>query len=150
MRSKITTLGIGLAASALAAVSAGTCVAGAVSVTPPVVKKVTLTFGSDGATVLATKGELVEVKLSGHHLRWSEAQVIQSTPVLALVSAATTANGASDTVFKVINYGSAGLDATGTPICSAAAAAAGCPQYVLLWHATVDVPVVDPPGPVSG
>ena len=105
-------------------------------------KKVTLTVSSDGATVLATKGELVVVKLSGDHLKWSVAQVTQSTPVLALVSEGTTTTGASTTVFRVVNYGTAGLSATGTPVC---ATPGGCPQYVVLWHATVVVPVVDPP-----
>jgi hypothetical protein len=147
MRNRFTVFGIGLVVSALAVVSVGTGVAAASTPTPPVVKKVTLTFASDGATVLATKGELVVVKLSSRGLHWSPAQAIQSTPVLTLVSQRTTATGASTTVFQVVNYGTAELDATGTPTC---AAATGCPQYVVLWHATVVVPVVDPPAPVSG
>lgn len=105
-------------------------------------KKVTLTVSSNGSTVSASKGELVVVMLSGHHLSWSEAQVIQTTPVLSLVSEGTTTTGASTTVFRVVNYGTAELTATGTPICSTAG---GCPQFVLLWHAGVSVPVVDPP-----
>jgi hypothetical protein len=149
MRNRFSVFGIGLVVSALAVVSVGTGVAAAATPTPtpPVVKKVTLTFKSDGATVLATKGELVVVKLSSRGLHWSPAQAIQSTPVLTLVSQGTTTTGASTTVFRVVNYGTAELDATGTPTC---AAATGCPQYVLLWHATVVVPVVDPPAPVSG
>jgi hypothetical protein len=146
MRSKITAFGIGLAVSALALVSTSTLIAGASTSTPPVVKKVTLTFASNGSTVLASKGELVVVKLSSAHLRWSVAQAIQSTPVLSLVSEGTTTTGASTTVFRVVNYGTAGLSATGTPVCGSAG---GCPQYVLLWHATVVVPVVDPPAPAN-
>jgi len=142
MRSKITAIGIGLAVSTLALVSTSTLMAGAATAKPPVANKVTLTFGSDGATVLATKGELVVVKLSGDHLKWSVAEVTQSNPVLALVSEGTTTTGASTTEFRVVNYGTAGLTATGTPSCPTSG---GCPHYVLLWHATVVVPVVDPP-----
>jgi hypothetical protein len=138
--------GVGLAVSALALVSAGTPLAGATASTPPVIKKVTLTFASDGATVVATTGELVVVKLSGHHRDWSVAQVMQSTPVLSLVSEGVTTTGASKTVFRVVNYGTAQLDATGTPICTDPG---GCPQDVLLWHADIVVPVVDPPGSSS-
>ena len=144
MRSKITAFGIGLAVSALALVSTSTLVASASPSTPPVVKKVTLTVLSNGSTVLASKGELVVVTLSGEHLRWSVAQAIQTTPVLSLVSEGTTTTGASTTVFRVVNYGTAGLNAIGTPVCPTAG---GCPQYVVLWHATVVVPVVDPPAP---
>jgi hypothetical protein len=142
MRNRIFAVGIGLVVSAVALVSTGTSVGGAASSTPPVVKQVVLTVTSSGSTVLATKGELVVVKLAGHHLRWSVAQAEQTTPVLALVSEGTTTTGASTTVFRVVNYGTAGLSATGTPVC---ASAVGCPQFVLLWHATVVVPVVDPP-----
>ena len=142
MRHRIAVVGIGLAVSALTLVSAGTSVGGAAAKAPPATKKVVLTAASSGATVLATKGELVVVKLSGRHLRWSVAQADQTTPVLSLVSEGTTSTGASTTVFRVVNYGTAGLSATGTPICGSTA---GCPQFVLLWHATVVVPVVDPP-----
>ena len=146
MRSKITVFGVGLAVSALALVSTSTLVAGASSSTPPVAKKVTLTLSSNGSTVLASKGELVVVKLSGDHLRWSVAQAIQTTPVLSLVSEGTTTTGASTTVFRVVSYGTAELSATGVPVCGTAG---GCPQYVVLWHATVVVPVVDPPVPAT-
>jgi hypothetical protein len=100
------------------------------------------TLSSNGSTALASKGELVVVKLSGDHLRGSVAQAIQTTPVLSLVSEGTTTTGASTTVFRVVSYGTAELSATGTPVCGTAG---GCPQYVVLWHATVVVPVVDPP-----
>jgi hypothetical protein len=113
---------------------------------PPVVKKVVLTVSSSGSTVLATKGELVEVRLSGQHLKWSVAQVQQATPVLSLVSEGVTSTGTSTTVFRVVNYGTAGLTATGTPICGSTG---GCPQFVVLWHATIVVPVVDPPPAAS-
>ncbi len=146
MRNKITAFGVGLAVSALALLSTSTLVAGASSSNPPVTKKVTLTLSSNGSTVLASKGELVVVKLSGDHLRWSVAHAIQATPVLRLVSDGTTTTGASTTVFRVVNYGTAELNATGTPVCDTSG---GCPQYVLLWHATVDVPVVDPPAPAT-
>ncbi len=145
MRHRIAAVGMGVAVSALALVSAGATVGGAAS-TSPVPKEVVLTASSSGSTVLATKGELVVVKLSGQHLKWSVAQAEQSTPVLSLVSEGTTSSGASTTVFRVVNYGTAGLTATGTPIC---ASTGGCPQFVLLWHATVDVPVVDPPPPAA-
>jgi hypothetical protein len=147
MRYRVRDFGVGLIATTLAGVSLATGTATASPATPPVAKKVTLTFSSDGATVLATKGELVVVKLAGHGLVWSAAQAVQTTPVLRLVSERTTTTGASTTVFRVVNYGSADLDATGTSTCTAAT---GCPPFVLLWHASVTVPVVDPPGPISG
>lgn len=142
MRSKLTAGGVALAISTLALAATGTYAA-ATPVTPPVTKSVTLTFASDGATVLATKGERVVVALSSPHMTWSVASVSQATPVLRLVSEGTTSTGASRTVFRVVGYGSAGLEALGTPVCGTVG---GCPQYVLLWHATIDVPVVDPPG----
>jgi len=144
---KITVFGVGLAASALALLSTGTLAASASSSTPPVAKKVTLTVSSNGSTVLATKGELVVVKLSGGHLHWSVTQAIQTTPVLSLVAAGTTPAGASTTVFRVVGYGTADLNATGTPVCGTVG---GCLQYVVLWHATVIVPVVDPPAATTG
>jgi hypothetical protein len=146
MRSRITVSGVALAVSVLGAFSTGSGVAGATPAAPPVAKTVTLTFASSGSTVLAAKGELVVVKLSHGHLRWSVAEAVQSTPVLKLVSERTTTSGASKTVFRVTNYGSAQLNATGTPICSTAD---GCPKYVLLWHANITVPVVDPPPPAA-
>ncbi len=146
MRHRTAVLVVGLAVSALALVSTGASSGAAASTTPPVVKKVVLTVSSSGSTVLATKGELVVVKLSGHHLTWSVAEAQQTTPVLALVSEGTTGAGGSTTVFRVVNYGTAGLTATGTPICGSVG---GCPQFVLLWHATVVVPVVDPPSAAS-
>ena len=145
MRHRIAVLGVGLAVSALALVSTGPSTGGAAAA-PPGVKKVVLTVSSSGSTVLATKGELVVVKLSGQLLRWSVAQVQQATPVLSLVSEGVTSTGASTTVFRVVNYGTAGLTATATPICGSTG---GCPKYVLMWHATVDVPVVDPPPAAS-
>jgi hypothetical protein len=146
MGSKVTGLLVGLAITALALVSISTLVAGASSSTPRAAKKLTLTLSSNGKTALASKGELVAVKLSGDHLRWSVAQASQATPVLNLVSERKTATGASTTVFRVASYGTADVTATGTPVCGSAG---GCPQYVVLWHATVVVPVVDPPAPAS-
>ena len=143
MRTKLTAGLFGVTLAVVLVLSAGTATAGTRPSTSVAVKQVTLTNASNGSTVLATKGELVVVKLSGGHLRWSTATVDQSTPVLVEVSAASTSTGGSVTVFRVVNYGLAGLTATGTPICAAAA----CPQFVVLWHATVTVPVVDPPVP---
>jgi len=50
-------------------------------------------------------------------------------------------------VFRVVGYGTAGLVATGIPVCRAASA---CLQCVALWHVGVAVPVVDPPVPPVG
>ena len=140
--------GIGLFVSVLAVAALGAGCAAASTVTSPVsTKKVILTNSSNGSSVIASKGELVVVKLSGGQVRWSEAQAIQSNPVLVRVSGSTSTAGSSKTTFRVANYGTAELDATGRPICNPAG---GCPQYVLLWHATVVVPVVDPPAPAAG
>jgi hypothetical protein len=81
------------------------------------------------------------VKLTGGPLRWSQAQAIESSPVLVRLSGSTT-TGLSTTTFEVESDGTASVEATGTPICGIATA---CPQYVLLWRATVAVPQQDPP-----
>ncbi len=142
MRNKISAFGAALAFSALAAVSTNAVLAGAASATTSVPKKVVLKVSSNGKTVDANVGDLVVVKLSGHHLQWSVAQVVEGSGALSLVSEGTTSTGASKTVFRVVNFGTATIDATGTPICSTTGA---CPPYSVLWHATVNVPVVDPP-----
>ena len=106
-----------------------------------------LTNSSNGSTVLATKGDLVVVQLTGGPLRWSEAQAVESSPVLVRLSGGTSPDGSSTTTFEVESDGTATVEATGTPICSPPTATAGvaCPQYILLWRATVDVPQLDPP-----
>jgi hypothetical protein len=151
IRKSTVAFGIGLAISAVAApaLTAGNAAAStssAVTVTPPVSKTVILTNSSNGSSVLASIGELVIVELSGGPLRWSEAQVVPvasaAAPVLVRVSGSTSANGSSATTFRVANHGTAQIDATGTPMCAPQTA---CPQYVLLWHATVVVPAVEPP-----
>jgi hypothetical protein len=110
-------------------------------------KTVVLTNSSDGSMVIAEKGDLVVVRLTGVPLRWSEATAAPGTrtaaPVLVKKSGSTSANGSSVTTFRVANYGVEGINAVGTPICSTAMA---CPAYAVLWHATVSVPVVDPAG----
>jgi hypothetical protein len=146
MRRKIIALGIGLALSTMAAVSAVPVVAGAAGATTSASKVVVLKYSSNGKTVPVNVGDVVEVKLSGHHLQWSVAQVVQSSPVLSLVSEGTTTTGASLTIFRVVNFGTASLQATGTPICPPTGA---CPQYVVLWQANVTSPVVDPPPPAA-
>ena len=139
---------ISLVISVVAVTALGAGRVGASTSTAPVsTKKVILTNSSNGTSVIASKGELVVVELSGGSVRWSEAQAIQSTRVLVRVSGSTSTTGSSKTTFRVANYGTAELDATGRPICNPAG---GCPQYVLLWHATVVVPVVDPPAPAAG
>ena len=147
MRMKATACAVGVVLSALLVVSLTTAPGGASAPPSTAVKEITLTTASSGSTVLATKGELVVVRLSGDHLRWSEATAVETTPVLTRVSGSMTTTGSSVTVFRVTNYGTAGLSATGTPLCAAAVA---CPPFVVLWHATVDVPVVDPPPPANG
>ncbi len=102
-----------------------------------------LTNSSNGKTVVATRGDLVQVRLTSvNGLRWTEASVVPSASVSPLVkeSGHITSTGSSVTTFKVVGYGSAGLEATGSPTCTTV-----CPTYVLLWRATVVVPVQDPP-----
>ena len=142
LRSSILTLGACLVVSLGTVVAVTTGTATARVPRPTSANTVILTNASNGSTVTATKGELIVVHLSSSHQRWSEAQVVQSSPVLVFVSGSTSATGASTTVFRVTNYGTAQLNALGYPIC---AAAGPCPQFVVLWHATVDVPVQDPP-----
>lgn len=116
-------------------------------------KTVLLTNSSDGSTVLATPGDLIVVELAGGQLRWSEAQSggppSTTPPVLERLSGSVSTDGSSTTTFRVVRYGLAEIDATGTPVCASVAAVSACPQYVVLWHATVTVPVVDPPAPVA-
>jgi len=110
---------------------------------PPAV--IILTNSSNGKTVVATKGDLVQVRLTSvNGVRWTEASVVPSATVspLVKVSGHVTSTGSSVTTFEVVGYGSAGLEATGTPKCTTV-----CPTYVLLWRATVVVPVQDPPPP---
>ncbi|HEY5251891.1 MAG TPA: hypothetical protein VIJ09_09530 [Acidimicrobiales bacterium] len=145
LRRSILTLGTCLVVSLGAVMALTTVTATGATVTPPTsANTVILTNASNGSSVTATKGELVVVHLSGSHQRWSEANVVQSSPVLVFVSGSTSATGASTTVFRVTNYGTAQLNALGYPVC-ASTAVSPCPQFVVLWHATVDVPVQDPP-----
>jgi hypothetical protein len=112
--------------------------------TPPSV--IILTNSSSGSTVVAVKGDIVRVKLTATGgVHWTEASVVPSTSVPPLVktSDGVTSTGSSVTNFKVVGYGSAQLEAIGTPTCTPSV----CPTYVVLWEATVDVPVVDPPPP---
>ena len=105
---------------------------------------IVLTNASNGSTVVAAKGDLVRVKLKATDgVRWSEAYVVPGASVSPLVkkSGGVTSTGSSVTTFEVVGYGTAELEATGTPSCTGVV----CPTYVLLWQATVDVPVVDPP-----
>lgn len=134
----------------LAMIVAGPVLAGPASArpatkTPPTT--IVLTNASNGTTVVAAKGDLILVELSGGGtLRWTEASVVPPSStakaVLVKVSGKTEPNGNSETVFRVKNYGSAELEATGSPICSTV-----CPPYLVLWQAGVSVPVQDPPGP---
>ena len=143
LRRSILTLGTSLVISlgAVVALAAGT--ASAARVMPPTSANVAvLTNASNGSSVVATKGELIVVHLSSPHLRWSEAQAVQSSPVLVFVSGSTSTTGASTTVFRVANYGTAQLNATGYPVC---VSSKPCPTFVVLWQASVEVPVQDPP-----
>lgn len=144
LRRSILTFGACLVVSlgTVAAITTGAATARVARPAPTSANTVVLTNASNGLSVTATKGELVVVHLSTSHLRWSEAQVNQSSPVLVFVSGSTSATGASTTVFRVTNYGTAQLTALGYPICSSAKP---CPQFVVLWNANVDVPVQDPP-----
>jgi hypothetical protein len=150
IRRSIVVLGLGLAALLL--MSGSPVASGAATsdgADPPSTNVLILTNASSGSSTIATKGETVIVKLAGHHLRWSEAQVAPTTSaaaVLVRVSGHTATNGSSTTTFKVARYGSAQLQATGVPKCGAED---GCSAFVLLWQASVVVPVVDPPPPTA-
>ncbi len=110
---------------------------------------VVLTNSSNGSSVLALKGETVVVQLTGGPLRWSQAQALGAggaAAVLVRVSGSVSPDGSSTTTFRVANYGMAQLRATGAPKCRSGAP---CPDYVVLWRASVIVPVVDPPAPAA-
>jgi hypothetical protein len=111
--------------------------------TPPT--RIVLTNSSNGQTVVAAKGDIVQVDLKSiKGVRWSEASDIQAGPGVVLLkkSGHISSTGSSVTTFTVVGYGSATLEATGTPPCTGIV----CPQYLLVWQATVDAPVQDPPG----
>jgi hypothetical protein len=108
---------------------------------------VVLTRADNGTTVVAVIGDDVVVRLAGGTLHWSTAQVTptpsSAEPVLVRLSGGVTSTGSSTTTFRVEGHGLAEVEATGTAACPGGGA---CPTYVVLWHATVSVPVVDPPG----
>jgi hypothetical protein len=110
-------------------------------------KTVVVTNSGDGSNVLVNKGDLLVVKLSGQHLRWSVAtgnpSTSAATAMLRPVSATTSSNGSSKTVFEVQNFGEEQIQAVGTSRC---ATTKPCPAFALLWHANVVSPVIDPPG----
>ncbi len=142
LTSKIGLTGIACVA-ALGASAVASPAAVAKTTAPPAI--IILTNSSNGKTVLAEKGELVQVRLAARDgVKWSEASVMPKATVSPLVkeSGHVNPNGSSVTTFKVVGYGTAGLRATGTPKCTGSA----CSKYVLLWKAAVRVPVQDPPG----
>jgi hypothetical protein len=157
IRRSMVTFGMGIVLAAVLTPAIGLTSAEASTSSPTSVaapasaKTIVLTNSSDGSTVLASIGDLVVVELSGGPLRWSEARAVPTTsatpPVLVRVSGSTSANGSSTTTFRVATYGTARIDATGTPICSPGHA---CPQFVLLWQASVVVPTATPPVAVTG
>ncbi len=118
-----------------------------VAVGPTIGHTIVLTHSSNGKTVLAARGDRIVVKLSSEGLHWTEASVLPGAsttpPVLVQTGGHVTSKGASVTIFRVVGYGSANLRATGSPICEGLGV---CPDFVVLWQATVSVPVVDPPG----
>ncbi len=99
---------------------------------------VTLTNSSQGHTVTAPVGEEIVVALTGVPLHWSEAWAVPGSagtgPVLTLVKASTSSNGSSITRYRVTGVGTVSIRASGTPICHTDAA---CPQFVVLWQASV-------------
>lgn len=141
-RTLVTSLAVGVAA--LAAPLAG--LGGTAAAKTAARHTIVLTNASNGTTVVAVKGDRVEVKLSSDHtLRWSEASVTPTSstaaPVLTKTGGHQSSNGSSVTTFLVVGYGDATLEATGRPICRTV-----CPDYILLWQASVEVPVLDPRG----
>jgi hypothetical protein len=143
LTSKIGLTGIACVAALGASAVVASPAAVAKTTAPPAT--IILTNSSNGKTVLAEKGELVQVRLASKDgVKWSEASVVPKATVSPLVkeSGHVNPNGSSVTTFKVVGYGSAGLQATGTPKCTGSV----CPKYVLLWKAAVRVPVQDPPG----
>lgn len=133
------TLGLG----ALGALPAGA--GGSAPASAP--KVVVLTNASNGTTTLVTKGEEVAVALHTNGYQWTEASVVNASPVAVLrqISGHVSSNGSSTTIFLVVGYGSATLQAVGNPNCLKN----GCAQPSILWSATVVSPVLDPPGPVA-
>lgn len=148
-------LGTALAVSVVAAPAAlgggaGAATSSTATSTPPVQKKTVLTKASDGTTTSVTEGEVVVVKLASNGLQWTEASVsspsAKAPAVLRKKSGRVNSDGSSVTRFLVVGYGSADLQATGTPKCATGVV---CPPYVVRWQATVDSPAVDPPAPAA-
>ncbi|HEX3334249.1 MAG TPA: hypothetical protein VHS57_07895 [Acidimicrobiales bacterium] len=129
------------AAALVAALGAGSLLAvplatsaGAGAATPVITK--VLTNASNGTTTVVPKGVQIEVKLSSHGFRWTEASVINAGPevVLKFESGHVNANGSSVTTFLSVGYGEVTLEATGTPKCTTV-----CPTVDMAWHANVIV-----------
>lgn len=108
--------------------------AGATGASLPIYK--VLTNASNGTTTVIPKGVQIEVKLSSHGFRWTEASVINAGPeaVLKFESGHVYANGSSTTTFLSVGYGEVTLAATGTPKCTTI-----CPTVETVWHANVIV-----------
>jgi hypothetical protein len=139
----VTALSAAIGFGALAALSPGVGAA-----TPSsAVKVVVLTNASNGTTTLVTKGEEVKVQLHTNGYRWTEASVVNASPVAVLqkISGHVSLDGASTTTFLVVGYGSASLRAVGNPNCLQH----GCALPSILWTANVVSPVIDPPGPAA-
>ena len=95
-----------------------------------------LTGSADRTTVVASRGGRVEVRLAPTAaVHWSEASVTSGPWVLVRTSGRIAPDGASVTTFAVVGSGTAELGATGRPVCSGV-----CPDYVLGWEVTLEVP----------
>src|SRR5271167_2807160 len=100
-----TGVALALSLAAFGTVSAASAAPKAKSKSTSASTTIVLTNSSNGSTVLATKGDPVVVQLTGGPLQWSEAQAIESSPVLVRLSGGTTPGGSSTTTFEVENDG---------------------------------------------
>ncbi len=126
-----------VAAALTASGRPGTVTTGPPPPPPPPGRSVLLTTSKDGASVDASVGQLVVVRLPGKRtMRWSAVRVSQTGAVLVVSSGSLSADGTSTAVYRVAHDGTARLSATGAPICAPDAA---CPQFIVLWRASVIV-----------
>ena len=96
-----------------------------------------LTQRSEGSSHVVAAGALVVVRLSGGDLRWSGVTVVQSAGVLVRQAGTVLPGGSATAAFRATDAGRSTVEATARPNCPAHVP---CPQYVLLWRATVTVP----------
>ncbi len=122
------------------ALGGGAGPAGSATTTPTTPTGATvLTTANNVRTITVAPGSYIFVVLSSRSLRWTEPT--GSSRAVVRSTGGTLPDGTSQAVFDAAQLGTSQLgtsqlDAVGAPTCVAGGT---CPQYVVLWHVTIDV-----------